>query len=118
MKKFSVNGVNFIDFGSNNYSCGMHLITTGAAITTEQVLNGEFPGVYLNPSAPWDELDCFCVLGTEEQYAEFYKRQREAQISKRLFEQGGLGLPVYAYRELRDQIESDYKDWWENEQED
>lgn len=113
MNRISINGVFFHDFGSNNYSNGMHLITTGAAITTEQVLDGEFPGVYLNPSAPWNELDHFCVLGTPEQYAEFYKTQREAQISKRLCEQGGLGLPIYEYRELRDQIESEYKDWWE-----
>lgn len=113
MTRMCINGVNFIDFGSNNYSNGMHLISTGAAITTEEVLNNEFPGVYLNPSAPWNELEAFCVFGTPEQYAEFYKRQREAQISKRLYEQGGLGLPIYAYRELREQIEKDYKDWWQ-----
>lgn len=112
MAKICINGVNFIDFGANNYSNGMHLITTGAAITTEQVLNGEFPGVYLNPSAPWDELDCFCVLGTEEQYKEFYKTQRSVQISKELMRRGGLGLPIYAYRELKQQIEEEYTDWW------
>jgi len=113
MSRISINEVWFADFGSNNYSCGMHLITTDAAITTEQVLNNKFPGVYLNPSAPWNELDHFCVLGTPEQYTEFYETQREAQISKRLCEQGGLGLPIYEYRELRAQIESEYKDWWE-----
>ena len=113
MNKICINGVFFADFGSNNYSNGMHLITTGAAITTEQVLDGEFPGVYLNPSAPWNDGEAFCVLGTPEQYAEFYETQREAQISKRICEQGGLGLPIYEYRELRDQIESEYKDWWE-----
>ncbi len=113
MKKTIINGVAFTNFGENNYSCGMELITTDAAITVEQVLAEEFPGVYLNPSAPWNELDHFCVLGTKEQYAEFYKAQREAQISKRLIQQGGLGLSITAYRELRSQIEEDYKDWWE-----
>lgn len=112
MERFSVNGVWFADFSSNNYSCGMHLISTCAAITVEQVLAGEFPGVYLNPSAPWTDEECFCVLGTPEQYEEFYETQREAQISKRLCEQGGLGLSITAYRELRDQIEEEYKDWW------
>jgi hypothetical protein len=115
MNRICINGVFFADFGDNNYSYGMHLVSTCAAITTEQVLAGEFPGVYLNPSAPWNELEAFCVLGTPEQYAEFYETQREAQISKRLCEQGGLDLPINAYRELRDQIESEYKDWWENE---
>lgn len=113
MNKVSINGVWFADFGKNNYSCGMHLISTCAAITVEQVLAGEFPGVYLNPSAPWNEEEAFCVLGKKEQYAEFYECQRNAQISKRICEQGGLGLSVHAYRELRDQIESEYKDWWE-----
>jgi hypothetical protein len=46
----------------------MHLISTCAAITVEQVLAGEFTGVYLNPSAPWSD-EAFCVLGTPEQYA-------------------------------------------------
>lgn len=112
MERLCINGVWFIDFGDNNYSCGMHLITTEDTITVEQVLNGEFPGVYLNPSAPWNELDHFCVLGTPEQYEEFYKTQVGAQISKRLCEQGGLGLPIYAYRELKESIEREYKDWW------
>lgn len=112
MEKTIINGVVFTNFGKNNYSCGMQLISTTASITPQQVLNGELPGVYLNPSAPWNELDHFCVLGTPEQYAEFCKRQRDAQISKRLYEQGGLGLPVYAYRELRESIENEYKDWW------
>ena len=112
MKKTNINGVVFANFGENNYSCGMELIATSADITPQQVLSGEFPGVHLNPSAPWTE-EAFCVLGTEEQYAEFYETQREAQISKRLCEQGGLELPIHEYRELRDQIESEYKDWWE-----
>lgn len=116
MDKVSINGVWFADFGSNNYSCGMHLISTCAAITVEQVLAGEFPGVYLNPSAPWTDEECFCVLGTPEQYEKFYQNQVDAQISKRLCEQGGLGLPIYAYRELRESIENEYKDWWQNEQ--
>lgn len=90
----------------------MHLLTTDATITVEQVLAGEFPGVYLNPSAPWTSDEAFLVYGTKEQYAEFYKRQREAQISKCLCEQGGLGLSITAYRELRDQIEEEYQDWW------
>lgn len=112
MERFSVNGVWFVDFGSNNYSEGMHLVSTGAAITPEEVLAGEFPGLYLNPSAPWTEDEAFLVSGTPEQYEKFYQNQVDAQISKKLCEQGGLGLPIYAYRELRDQIESDYKDWW------
>ena len=112
MNKICINGVFFHDFGSNNYSNGMHLITTGAARTTEQVLNGEFPGVHLNPSASWTDEECFCVLGTDEQYAEFYKNQREVQISKELMRRGGLGLSIHAYRELKQQIEEEYTDWW------
>ena len=113
MKKTIINGVEFSNFGENNYSCGMELITTTASIIPQQVLNGEFPGVYLNPSAPWTSEECFCVLGTPEQYKEFYQTQKDAQISKRLIEQGGLGVSITVYRELRNQIEEDYKNWWE-----
>ena len=90
----------------------MHLISTCAGITTEEVLNGEFPGVYLNPSAPWTEEEAFCVLGTEEQYKEFYERQRDAQISKRIVNGGYLNAPISEYREAKAAIEKDYKDWW------
>ena len=115
MVKRCINGVWFVDYGSNNYSEGMHLISTGAAITTEEVLAGEFPGLYLNPSAPWTDDEAFLVYGTPEQYEKFYQNQVEAQISKRLCQQGGLGLSITAYRELRESIKNNYKDWW-NEQ--
>ena len=112
MERICINGVFFADFGENNYSYGMHLISTCATITTEQVLAGEFPGVYLNPSSPWNELEAFCVLGTPEQYAEFYERQRDAQISKRIIDGGYLNAPISEYRTARANIEKNYKDWW------
>ena len=90
----------------------MQLISTTAAITVEDVLNGEFPNVWLNPSAPWTDEECFCVLGTKEQYEEFYRTQRETQISKRAIKEIPMGVPLYVYRELREQIEQEYKDWW------
>ena len=92
MKKITINGVIFNDFGTNNYSDGMCLITTeDHSVTVERVLKGDFPGVYLNPSAPCTKEEFFGVYGTKEQYEKFYKNQREAQISKRRYHE----IPVY-----------------------
>lgn len=113
-----INGVNFHDFGTNNYSCGMSLVTsTDSSITVEKVLKGEYPGIYLNPSAPCyvfggEMAEFFGVYGTEEQYAEFYQKQREALISKKLIEGNFLNAPLPIYREAKERISNEYKDWW------
>lgn len=92
----------------------MSLITsTDPSVTPERVLNGEFPGIFLNPSAPCVEEEFFGVFGTKEQYEKFYMNQREAQISKRALKEIPAGVSVHTYREMRDQIEEEYKDWWE-----
>lgn len=90
----------------------MELIATTAGITPQEVLSGKFPGVYLNPSAPWTEGEAFCVLGTPEQYKEFYECQRDAQISKRIINGGYLNAPISEYRAAKATIEKNYKDWW------
>lgn len=110
MDKFEINGVTFTDFGANNYSNGMHLITASADIVTD-VLAGKYPGIHLNPSAPCHGSEFYGVFGTEEQYREFYNRQREAQLSSQIIPK--VNTDWSNYREVRAEVEANYKDWWE-----
>lgn len=120
MKKIQINGVEFNDFGVNNYSNGMHLISCYpmGLYMVQDVLSGKYPGVYLNPSAPCDCGEFFGVFGTEEQYKEFKKRQEEAQISSRIIDKAGgfdafQKLSLEKYHEIETEIRSTYKNWWE-----
>lgn len=122
MKKFTINGVKFNNFGSNNYSDGMELVTTTRsqmnipmASLIERVLRGEFPGIYLNPSAPCNMEEFFGVFGTEKQYKEFYQNQVDSQISKKMIDKFGWSNwpdpPItQAYKK---ELRENYKDWWD-----
>lgn len=113
MNKFEMNGVTFADFGENNYTNGMHLVSVYPMPENmvQDVLDGKYPGIYLNPSSPCDS-EFFGVLGTPEQYSEFYKRQREARISSQVISK--VNLDWSNYKEVKSEIETNYKDWWEN----
>lgn len=119
MKKIQINGVEFNDFGVNNYSNGMHLITCYLMPENmiQDILAGKYCGVYLNPSARCTE-EFFGVFGTEEQYKEFKKRQEEAQIASRIIDKAGgfdafQKLSLEKYYEIETEIRSTYKNWWE-----
>lgn len=120
MKKIQINGVEFNDFGVNNYSNGMHLISCYPMPKNmvQDVLAGKYYGVYLNPSAPCNE-EFFGVFGTEEQYKEFKKRQEEAQIASRVIDKAGgfdafQKLSLEEYHKIETEIQSTYKNWWED----
>ena len=119
MKKIQINGVEFNDFGTNNYFNGMHLISCYPmpANMVQDVLAGKYYGIYLNPSAPCGE-EFFGVFGTEEQYKEFKERQEEAQISKRVIDIAGgfdafMHLDPDRYHQIEKEVRSTYKNWWE-----
>lgn len=119
MKKFNINGVEFCDFGPNNYSNGMHLVSCYPMPENmvADILAGKYPGVYLNPSAPCNS-EFYGVFGTEEQYAEFKSRQEKAQISKRIIDKAGgfdafQQLPYEDYKVIEQEVRSSYKNWWE-----
>lgn len=109
----TINNVTFNDFGVNNYSNGMHLVTATSfpATMVQDVLAGKYPGIYLNPSAPCNSKEFFGVFGTAEQYAEFYNRQKECQMSRQLLLK--INYNWSNYREVRAEVEANYKDWWE-----
>lgn len=112
MDKFTLNGITFNDFGTNNYSNGMHLISVYPMPDNivQDVLAGKYPGVYLNPSAPCTE-EFFGVFGTLEQYKEFYERQKSAQLSLQLLPK--INSDWSNYEEVRNEVEANYRDWWE-----
>lgn len=118
MKKMTINGVEFCNFGSNNYSGGMDLITCYPMPENmvEEVLQGKYPGVFLNPSAPCRE-EFYGFFGTPEQYKEVCKEQRECQISKACIEKAGgfenaREMPIKEWRKIQAQCRAEYKDWW------
>ena len=114
MDKFSINGVTFTDFGANNYSEGMHLVSVYPMPDNivQDVLTGKYPGIYLNPSAPCDN-EFFGVFGTSEQYKKFYSRQRKAQIASQILEEINFDFDDPHYHEIKAEIETNYKDCWE-----
>ena len=122
MKKINIAGYEFCNFGSNNYSNGMELITSTdrpqEIIEKVKLQEPEFENIWFNPSAPSNNEEFFGVLGTEEQYSEFYKRQREAQITELLIKKFGSWAQIAEldneeFKEAKREIESTYKDWWE-----
>ena len=122
MKKINIAGYEFNNFGSNNYSNGMQLITsTDRPLEIIEKVKLQEPGfecVWFNPSAPSNDSEFFGVLGTEEQYSEFYKRQREAQIAELLLKRFGSWAEIAhldneEFKEAKEEIEASYKDWWE-----
>lgn len=116
MKIITIKDVDFTSFGSNNYSCGMEMITAwNYSGLVEKVLKGEYPGVYLNPSAICNEDGFYGVYGTPEQYKEFYKSQKEAQIAKKMLEHFGFNssVSIEEWNSYEKELRTNYKDWWE-----
>lgn len=113
METITINNTEFNNFGSNNYSCGMELVSLypAPANIVKDVLEGKYPGLYLNPSAPCGS-EFFGVYGTPEQYEEFYKRQRDSQISSQLLAKIGFNFDHPNYREIEAEVKANYKDWW------
>ena len=125
MEKFTINGVEFCDFGKNNYSDGMHCITAYPMPENfiQDVLDGKYPGVFLNPSCDCNHTgdEFFGVWGTPEQYELFVKHQRESQIASRIIARYGGDIHEFArrakwdpeeYERIKQEVETNYKDWW------
>lgn len=111
-----INGIEFTNFGTHRISEGMELITVYPCPPdlVQRVLNGEFKGVYLNPTAPCGD-EFFGVLGTEDQYKRLYKSQKEALIGEKMIQKFGFhnDVPIEEWNAYKAQVESSYQDWWE-----
>lgn len=124
METIKINGVEFNNFGSNNYSEGMLCITStpkqlGFSVKEmiQKILNNEFFGVWLNPSAPCNNEEFYGVFGTDEQYRKLYQNQKECQISAIAVRKlGGLSAMLHATKEEHDKADKEaseeYIDWW------
>lgn len=114
MKTIIINNTEFVDFGANNYSYGMHLVSaTMEKDLIWKVLHGHYPGIYLNPSAPCDSNVFYGVFGTEEQYVEFYKAQKDAQIAKMLFNKLHVNCSSLDFDKAKQNATACYFDWWD-----
>lgn len=120
MKKVTINGVEFCNFGTRPLSHGMELITCYPMPKNivQDVLAGKYPGVYLNPSICCAE-EFYGFLGTEDQYKKVYKEQKECCISVETgyyLAQWGTNLlecENLEYRKARKLAEDNYEDWWQ-----
>lgn len=119
MENIFIGGIQFINFGANNYSCGMELIACDnpPKDLIDKFLAGTngFERVWLNPCAPCTEYTFYGVMGTYEQYKKFYIAQREAIIAKAMVKRFGVTdwpepRVTDTYKQL---LLKQYKDWWE-----
>lgn len=119
MQIINIEGYEFCNFGKNNYSNGMELITSSdrPKEILQKVKNQEigFENIWLNPAANCSDFEFFGVLGTEEQYLQFYKAQKNAIIGSRMVEMFGLDNwpPKRVTKAYKTKILDSYKDWWE-----
>ena len=113
MEKIKLNGVEFNDFGKNDYSDGMRCISLYPMPEKmiEDVLAGKYPGVYLNPSAPCTS-EFFGVYGTSEQYEQLYSHQKKCCIDARVMKLIDWDFSNPRFEEISHQVETEYKDWW------
>lgn len=119
MEKLIIDGFEFNDFGANNYSEGMRLIS---AENSEELMEAYKRGlsigecqVFYNPSAPCTKHEFYGVFGLESDYQKFYKRQKEAQIAKKMLDKfGNRDVPIKEWQAAEKEITDAYKDWWQN----
>jgi len=119
MEKLVINGYTFNNFGENNYSNGMQLITSTdrpqEILEKVKLQEPGFECVWFDPSAPCHSFEFYGVLGTEEQYKEFYQNQRDSQIAKKMIEK--FGWNNWPDREIteayKNELIANYKDWWQ-----
>lgn len=112
-----INNKEFINFGANNYSCGMSLVSAEMEKDLVwKVLQGYYPNIYLNPSAPCDNNTFYGVYGAPKQYAEFYKNQKDAQIAKATFAQLRSSYSSFEFNRAKQKAETFYFDWWNDTQ--
>lgn len=119
MEKINIAGYEFNNFGSNNYSNEMELITStdrpSEIIEKVKYQEPGFENIWLNPSTPCSTSEFLGFLGTEEQYKQVYRNQKKAQISKKMMDK--FGWSNWPSREITEAYENEllinYKDWWE-----
>ena len=127
MKQIKIHGIEMTDMGTTNNTHGMHLIyfygkdPLDVRSIVQAIKDGDIHCLYLNPSAPCTEFEFYGVMGTPEQYEEFYERQKGGVIATRLMEHFGgfekfYNIDPIEMEAAKAEIEANYKDWWVEEQ--
>ena len=118
MKKITINGHVADNFGSNNYSHGMEAIVFSPTTTTIEQVKA-LPNVFLHPTVTPNSYEIFALLGTQEQFDEFFKSAKEAYCSKEAVQRCG-GIPEYDDQDawtkihnLEDKLWDGFKPWYE-----
>lgn len=126
MKQIKIHGIEMTDMGTTNNTNGMHLIyfygkdPLDVRSIVQAIKDGDIHCLYLNPSAPCTEFQFYGVMGTPEQYEEFYASQKESVIDRQLIERfGGFDkfrhVDTVEMEAAKAEIEANYKDWWTEE---
>ena len=118
MEKLTINGHVADNLGSNNYSHGMEVIVFSPTTTTiEQVK--ELPNVFLHPRIKPDAEDIFALLGTQEQFDEFFRSAKQSYCSKEAIRRCG-GIPEEdddntwdKIHQLEEKLWDSFKPWYE-----
>lgn len=114
MNKETINGIEYINFGSNNYSCGMEAVTFNPKdISPDEV--AKLPGFFLHPGLEPNSHEIFALKGTLSQYLEFFKAVVDSKATK--YAVGIFGLNPQSWDEFREteqRFKDRFKPWfWE-----
>lgn len=81
MQKSTINGIEYTNFGSNNYSRGMEAVTFDPKdITPEEV--AKLPGFFLHPGLKPNSHEIYALKGTLPQYLEFFKAVVDSEATR------------------------------------
>lgn len=114
--KTIIEGYAVDNFGSNNYSYGMEAIVFNhKEVTVKEV--EKLPNIFLHPICKPNSLEIFALLGTQEQFAKFYKSAVSSYAAKAAFDK--YGMPenedrgtwnlIHSYVE---DVEADFVPWY------
>lgn len=112
MKKETINGVEYTNFGSNNYSRGMEAVTFDPKdITPEEV--AKLPGFFLHPSLEPNSCEIFALKGTTPQYLEFFKAVVDHEAAKYAISIFGLNPQSWdEFSETEQEFKDNFRPWF------
>lgn len=114
MNKETVNGIEYTNFGSNNYSRGMEaVIFDPKTITPEEV--AKLPGFFLHPELEPNSREIFALKGTLLQYLEFFKAVVDSEATKYAVSIFGLNPQSWdEFHETEQRFKDRFRPWfWE-----
>ena len=117
MEKDTVNNIEYVNFGANNYSCEMEAVVFNPKdITPEEVQ--KLHGFFLHPTQKPNQCEIFALKGRAVQFHVFMEEVRECYASKKAVTNLG-GIPPNSDREawnklheLEEHYYMEFKPWY------